>query len=110
MSLLLNETIGIKREGPGGGYVDGYYVAGPESNTTAKANIQPLGGSDLLQLAESDRLREPLRFHTAIELQENDLVTRALDGRKYEIQRKGNWAVFGRLRHYKTIGLLVDAQ
>ena len=110
MSLLLNETIGIKREGPGGGNVDGHYIAGADSNITAKANIQPLGGSDLLQLAESDRLREPVRFYTAVELVENDLVTRALDGRQYEIQRKGNWAVFGRLKHYKTVGLLIDAQ
>jgi hypothetical protein len=110
MSLLLNETIGIKREGSGGDYVGGYYVPDTLSNTTAKANIQPLGGSDLLQLAESDRLKEPLRFYTGIELQENDLVTRALNGRQYEIQKLGNWSVFGRLRHYKAIGLLVDAQ
>lgn len=110
MSLLLNETITIKREGAGGDYVDGYYVAGPISSTTERANIQPLGGSDLIQLAESDRLREPVRMYTAIELIENDLITRSLDGRIYEIQKKGNWAVFGRLRHYKTIGLLKDAQ
>lgn len=110
MSLLLNETIGIKKEGPGGDYVGGHYVAGPDINTTAKANIQPLGGSDLIQLAESDRLKEPLRFYTEIELQENDLVTRALNGRQYEIQKLGNWSVFGRLKHFKAIGLLVDAQ
>lgn len=110
MSLLSNETIKVKREGAGGSYIDGHYVAGPDTNTTIKANVQPMGGSELLQLPESDRLREPLRFYSTIELQENDLVERVLDGREYEIQRLGNWAVFRGLKHYKAIGLLVDAQ
>ena len=110
MSLLLNESIKFKREGSGGTYVKGHRVSAPDTSTTIKANIQPLGGSDLLQLPESDRLREPLRFYTKVELKEGDLIERVFNGREYEIQRLGNWSVFGRLRHYKAIGLLVDTQ
>lgn len=110
MSLLLNETIKINREGSSGTYVKGHRASASDTVTTIKANVQPLGGSELLQLPESDRLREPLRFYTAVELKENDLVTRAINGREYEIQRLGNWSVFRGLKHYKATGLLVDAQ
>ncbi|MCK5318361.1 MAG: hypothetical protein KAJ55_10615 [Anaerolineales bacterium] len=110
MSLLLNETIKINREGSSGTYVKGHRTSAPDTATTIKANVQPLGGSELLQLPESDRLKEPLRFYTAIELKENDQVERVLNGREYEIQRLGNWAVFRGLKHYKAIGLLIDAQ
>ncbi len=110
MSLLANETIKVKREGSGGTYVKGHRVSAPDTTTTIKANVQPLGGSELLQLPESDRLREPLRFYTTIELQENDLIERVLNGREYEIQRLGNWTVFRGLKYYKAIGLLIDAQ
>ena len=110
MNLLLNEEIKFKREGSGGTYVKGHRVSAPDTSTTIKANAQPLGGSELLQMPESDRVREPLRFYTAIELKENDLIERVLNGREYEIQRLGNWAIFRGLKHYKAIGLLVDAQ
>ena len=110
MSLLLNETIRFDREGTGGTYVKGHRVSASDITTTIKANIQPLGGSELLQLPESDRLREPLRFYTKTELKEGDQVERVLNGRKYEIQRLGNWTVFRGLKHYKAIGLLIDAQ
>ena len=110
MSLLLNESLKINREGSGGTYVKGHRVSDPDTITTIKGNVQPLGGSELLQLAESDRLREPLRFYTAVELKENDKVERVLNGRQYEIQRLGNWAAFKGLKHYKAIGLLIDAQ
>ena len=110
MSLLLNEEIKFKREGSGGTYVKGHRVSAPDSSTTIKANVQPLGGSELLQLPESDRLREPLIFYSQVELQEGDLVERVLNGREYEIQRLGNWAVFRGLKHYKAIGLLKDKQ
>lgn len=110
MSLLLNETIKINREGSGGTYVKGHRVSAPDTITTIKANVQPLGGSELLQLPESDRLKEPLRFYTMVELKENDKVERVLNGREYEIQRLGNWAVFRGLKHYRAVGLLIDAQ
>jgi len=32
------------------------------------------------------------------------------DSQEYEVQNVSNWAVFGRLQHYKAIGLLVDVQ
>ena len=110
MSLLLNESITFKREGSSGTYVKGHRVSGPDTSTTIRANVQPLGGSDLLQLPESDRLREPLRFYTKTELKEGDQVERVLNARKYEIQRLGNWTVFRGLKHYKAIGLLIDTQ
>lgn len=110
MSLLKNEDITISREGSGGEYVDGHRVSDSDSNILAKSNIQPLNGSDLLQLAESDRLREPIRFYTDVELKENDKVTRAKNSREYEIQKVSDWTGLGLLTHYKAIGLLIDAQ
>lgn len=112
MSLLLNENITIKREDAGGEYVDGHYVPAADENPapTAKANIQPLTGKELIQLPESDRIKQPIRIYTDFALLNNDIMIRDSDSQEYEIQRVSNWAVFGRLEHYKAIGLLVDAQ
>lgn len=112
MSLLLNEKITIRREGSGGEYVEGHYVPADDEAPapTAKANIQPLSGKEVIQLPESDRIRQPIRIYTDFALQDNDIVIRKLDSKEYEVQRVSNWAVFGRLQHYKAIGLLVDAQ
>lgn len=112
MSLLLNEGITIKREDAGGSHVNGIRVPASDVSPapTAKANIQPLGGKETLQLPESDRLRQPIRIYTDFALLNNDIMVRDSDSQEYEVQKVSNWAVFGRLEHYKAIGLLVDAQ
>jgi hypothetical protein len=112
MSLLLNEGITIKREQAGGDYVDGHYVPAPDESPalTGLANIQPLGGKELLQLPESDRIRHPVRIYTDVALQNKDIVVRDLNSDEFEVQNVANWAVFGALQHYKAIGFLIDAQ
>lgn len=112
MSLLLNEKITIRREDAGGEYVDGHYVAVDDESPapTAKVSIQPLTGKEIIQLPESDRIRQPIRIYTDYQLDTNDIIVRKSDNKEYEIQSVENWAPFGRLQHYKAIGLLVDAQ
>lgn len=112
MSLLLNEKITIKREAAGGEYVDGHYVPASDESPapTAKASIQPLTGKEIIQLPESDRIRQPIRIYTDYQLNTKDIVVRKSDSKEYEIQSVENWAPFGRLQHYKGVGLLVDAQ
>ena len=112
MSLLSNEGFTIKRETAGGAYVSGIRVPAADTSPapSGKASIQPLGGEETLQLPESDRIRHPIRIYTAFAIQNADIMIRDSDSREYEVQRVENWAVFGKLQHYKAVGLLIDAQ
>jgi hypothetical protein len=109
LGLKQSESITINREGAGGTYVDGHRVSAADDVTTTLVNIQPLGGSDLIQLADSDRLRQPIRIYSSVELKESDLITRDKNGRQYEILKVSDLTP-SRIPHYKSIGLLIDAQ
>jgi len=106
MTLLENETITITRKAAGS-YVNGLYVDGAETVTSIAANVQPLSGSQILQLAEADRKRESWAIFTESEIRVNDLVTRG--GKTYEVQRVEDFRNQP-VPHYEGIMLLLEGQ
>jgi hypothetical protein len=101
------EAITVRRTAPGT-YVAGRYVPGSAQNVTVTANIQPLNGKELLQLAEGDRQRQALKVYTAFALENGDEVARA-DGNRFEVQAVEDWTVFAQ-PHYKARLVRIEEQ
>ena len=110
MSLLSNESFTVRREGTGGSYTDGHRVSAADDLLKGQGSIQPLNGREIIQLPESDRIRQPVKIFTSFVFQVNDIVIRASDNAEFEVQRSENWNVFNMLQHYKAIAFLKDAQ
>lgn len=107
MSLLLNEDITINRISKSYD-TNGRAQSGTTAIHTAKGNIQPLKGNEILQLSEGDRERDNLNCFTDFALVVNDEVVRG--GLKYEVQNVENWNIFGRLQHFKARMILKERQ
>ena len=110
MSLLRTEAIQVNREGSGGDFVDGHRVSAADDVFKGEGSIQPLNGKEILQLPESDRIRQVVKVYTSLFMETNDKMTRLSDNAEFEIQRSENWNVFNMLQHYKAIAFLQDAQ
>lgn len=106
MTLLKNETITITRKSTGS-YENGHYVEGAGTNSSIQANVQPLSGSQILQLPEADRKKESLSILTESEVRINDIVTRG--GKTYEVQRVEDFNNQP-IPHYEGIMLLIEGQ
>lgn len=110
MSLLPNEKMTIRREGSGGSYEKGHRVSAADNLLKAEGSIQPLNGKEVLQLPESDRIRQSVKIYSAFAFQTNDIVVRMSDNAEFEVQKVENWCVFNMLQHYRVTAFLRDAQ
>jgi len=106
MSLLNKETVAVKRYATT--YTKGRPVKTLSSSFTARGNIQPLSGKEVLQLPEGDRTSENLWMYTATEIAVNDEITRL--GKVYEARESQNWSTQGMLQHYKVRLVKKDGQ
>ncbi|MEW5804288.1 MAG: hypothetical protein AB1847_19505, partial [bacterium] len=102
MGSMNSEKILVTRKIPGS-YVNGHFVEGKDRYYTVKADIQPLSGKEILQLAEADRIRESLKIFTTFELEFGDTVKRGQ--KNYEIQKIADF-FFSRVPHYEAIAVL----
>ena len=81
----------------GGSFVNGTYVAGASSTLSPVMSIQPLGGKELLNLPEAQRIKRFVRGYTATELFTAEQVPSkkadrvAFEGVNYEVQKVENW-------------------
>ena len=101
--MLRNEAITITRYGAVT-YAKGRPIAGAATTFTGYANIQPLNGEELLQLAEGDRQKNSIKLYTdTIVLKNNDILTN-IDGKTFELQSVKDY--FSHIiPHCKAIGL-----
>jgi len=106
MTLLRNETLTITRKAAGT-YENGHYVDGTETVISIMANVQPLSGSQILQLAEADREKESWAILTESEIRVNDIAARG--GKTYEVQRVEDFNNQP-IPHYEGIMLLIEGQ
>lgn len=84
---VFSRDITIRRQS-GGGYVNGKWQSGSESNITIKASVQAASGEDLQSLEEGRRSMQSLTIYTdekleTVDSQNPDKVT--LFGEEYEI-------------------------
>ena len=110
MNLLKNEAIQVNREGSGGDYVDGHRVSAADDTFKGEGSIQPLNGKEILQLPESDRVRQAVKIYTSLSMEVNDKMIRISDNAEFEVHSVENWGVFNMLQHYKVTALLKDVQ
>lgn len=101
-SGIANENITITRFTEGS-WDGGHYVPGISISLTGTANIQPLNGRDLLQLAEGDRLRESIKVFTEVVVEDDDELTRE-NGDVFELQNVKDWRDH-LIPHLKAVGL-----
>lgn len=106
MSLLTLESITLTRKAAGS-YVGGHYVDGTGTSSMIEANVQPLPGKEILQLAEADRTRESLKAFSTSEIRVNDIITRS--SKDYEVQKVADYTVQS-IPHYEAIMLLIEGQ
>jgi len=85
-----------------GRYVDGYYVAGEKTEITAKGNMHPVTGNELLQLPEGDREKDVQKIYSITELKNDDLITFNATSIKYVVLRTLNNSL-NSPPHYKAI-------
>ena len=91
-----------------GDWVDGYRVKGSTTEITLEANVQPLKGSELLALPESDRTKESIKIYSVETLktvdeysqEEADIVV--WNGKKFKAAMTMTYQM-GILDHTKTI-------
>lgn len=89
------------RRYPAGNYVDGVWQeGGAPTDTTIRASVQPLAGSELRLLPEGDRGKIAWKLFTNVELtMGNDEGTRAdqfiIDGIIFQMSQPDNWMSFG---------------
>lgn len=110
MSLLKNESFTVRREGSGGSYVKGHRVSASDDLLKGQGSIQPLNGKEIIQLSDSDRIRQAVKIYTPFVFQPNDILIRTSDNAEFEVQKSENWQVFNMLQHYKALAFLKDAQ
>jgi hypothetical protein len=109
MSLLGNETFLVERV-EAGPYVDGQYVNGKTLNVGFFfGNFQPLNGREIAVTPEADRIKEQQWLRCTVELNEEDIVERALDNTRYQVQEKANWNVFKVGKHFKYRLVLIGS-
>ncbi len=106
MSLLTLESITLTRKAAGT-YINGHYVDGAGTSSTIEANVQPLTGKEILQLAEADRNRESLKAFSTSEIRVNDIITRS--SKTYEVQKVADFSVQS-IPHYEAVMLLIEGQ
>jgi len=106
MSLMNNETLTLNRYASGT-YVNGHFVQGSLTQDTIEANIQPLTGEQILQLAEADRKKEGWNFFTEDEIRVNDIIVR--NSKNYEVNPVYPYQDQP-IPHYEGIMLLVEGQ
>lgn len=98
----------VLRNSGEGDYIDGYWVAGERLPVLFTGNIQPLKGSELMALPESDRTKESIKVYTVETLRtveelgqlEADLIV--WNGNKFQASRTMTYQM-GVLDHTKTI-------
>lgn len=91
-----------------GAWVNGYWVPGLTEEIEVDANVQPLKGSELLALPESDRTKESIKVYSVETLktvdehsqEEADIVI--WNGKKFKAARTMTYQM-GILDHTKTI-------
>lgn len=96
-----------------GDYVDGVWQVPTPVTTTIKINIQPLRGSELMSMPESDRSREWVKVYTTEDIRGIQEGVAALqpdriiwDGREFEVSKVSTYKM-GVLNHTKAIAARV---
>lgn len=91
-----------------GGYVDGDWVDGAESEITRDVNIQPVRDDELLILPESDRSREWYKLYCSEDLRVDRQGSDGYSadefmwqGDRYKIMKVRSYAM-GTLNHYRA--------
>lgn len=109
---IRNETITIVTGAKSGGSFDdkGRWIPGADDKPVEPlVNVQPLNGKETLQLSEGDRTRQTLKIYSDDAIPANAIVTRNVDGLKYEVLKRDHWIVQN-IPHYKAIVALLDNQ
>jgi len=106
MSLLGSETITLKRRAAGS-YVNGHFVPGAESSSSIEASVQPLTGSEILQLPEADRKKEVWKVFSESEILANDTITKS--SKNYEVRSVRDFSVHS-ISHYEAVMVLIEGQ
>jgi len=107
-------TVTVKRSGLGS-HVDGRWLDVPQAPFTILADVQPMGGRELLNEAGGQREGQWLKLYTETPLQTADVDTGrradviAYQGSEYEAQRVTTWAAIG-LDHYKVECRLINPE
>ena len=91
----------IVKRNSGGGYVNGRWVPGADTALIGRGNIQPLSGSELMQLPEGDREKDVQKIYTELELLNGDKLIRDKTGIAYEVQAVKDYTAF-KQPHYKA--------
>lgn len=84
-----------------GAFADGTYAPGSATTSTIVMSVQPLKGSELLNLPEAQRVSKMLKGYAAVELytaqnspsKKADLIT--WQGSQYEVQAVEPWRASG---------------
>ncbi|KAA0970812.1 hypothetical protein FPY71_10070 [Aureimonas fodinaquatilis] len=77
----------------GGGYVDGYFVDGPEVREEIIGSLQPLSGDEFRNLPEGLRNEAKAKIFTEAGLQSDDEI---VDGvRRYKVLSVDDWQALG---------------
>lgn len=109
--LMKMERLTVERATDAEGYnpTTGLPLEPVYSTFSIKANVQPVTGFEILQVAEADRTRQVLNVWTDTELCVDDKILR--DGAKYEVQAVENWdQTKTRLSHYKARAIKIDVE
>lgn len=105
--LTRKEIIPVLRS-MSGAYVDGIWVPGEIVEITIEGNAQPMRGSELLALPESDRSKESIKVYTASTLNTVEEVGATVadvvvwSGKKYKVMRAYTYTM-GILDHTKAV-------
>ncbi|MFH0902140.1 MAG: hypothetical protein V2A73_16030 [Pseudomonadota bacterium] len=105
-------TVTVRRRADGG-YVDGIWIDGSQSETTITASVQPVSGQALERLPEGLRTRDSVRVITDDDLQsadENDskVADRIVwQSEEYEVVAVQNW-LHTQMPHVDAIAVRMD--
>ena len=107
-NLIKFEEITLTRRAEGVYNEDtGYYEEGSLTTETINANVQPLTGKEIEQLAEADRTKQHKKIFTEYAIQDNDIII--YKNIKYEVQSVEDWSSYC-TNHYSAIARMLDNQ
>lgn len=90
-------------------------AADDDRPTEIQVNMQPLPGTEILQLPEADRRVQMLAMYSECKVLAKDLIARypgESDEEIYEVIRKGDWTKYPDMRsttHYRAVLGLIEA-
>lgn len=98
-----------------GAWVNGYFVPGSSVTIDVMMSIQPLNGTELVNLPEAQRTRRTVKAYSADRLFTSDQIAGtaadrvAYDGRVFEVHDCQNWTPMD-LDHWKCVLVEVNPE